>query len=188
MEIDPLVHKHSNLPYIYAVVALVVAVLIAIVTITAIRPSQDNMQLFVLIFGMLTTITVAFLGFIKSNESVAITHEAKDIAMETKVIQIETQAKQEVIHEIVNSRMTEMMEIVRKLALTQGMSMGIEKGIEQEVKRVAEVQAGREQGVQEGTETGTAAGVIMGTEQALQRAKEDTQLLKDAGFDPKRNP
>lgn len=160
-------HSHSNTPYILAIITLIVAVLVAIIVITKMRPEHDNMELFVLIVGMMSTIVVAFLGFIKSNEAVEVSHDTQKTTLETKAIQVETQGKQEELHSIVNSRMTEMMEVVRKLALAQGIEEGIRTGAEREIKRAGEMEKSR------------VEGIATGEEDAAKRVETEAEIIRE---------
>lgn len=59
----------SNVPYLVAIVVMVLISVTAIVAVTLIRPEQDNSSLYVLILGSIGPTTLALLAFMKAQET-----------------------------------------------------------------------------------------------------------------------
>ncbi len=59
----------NNVPYIMAVVTMIVVVIIAVTLIAVIRPDKDNSSLYVLILGSIGPTTISLLAFMKSQET-----------------------------------------------------------------------------------------------------------------------
>jgi len=66
--VDPL-KKASNVPYLIAVVVMVMIGVIAILTIVLMRPTADNTQLIATLVGMIVPTTAAILALMKSQET-----------------------------------------------------------------------------------------------------------------------
>lgn len=142
--------RYTNTFYVLILAVFVVGCLIAVTAISVYNPDQDNTAIITQIFGFMTTVSVAMLAFIKANEGVSIMHEAKDVTHETKAIAIEAKAAQVHTGQMMDGRITDLMEAVKKLAMAQGIQLGIDKGILQESMRAGDVEKGRAEGVQAG--------------------------------------
>jgi hypothetical protein len=59
----------SNIPYVVAVVIMIVIAITAIVIITFVRPTQDNSGLDTLIVGIASSTTMGLLAFMKAQET-----------------------------------------------------------------------------------------------------------------------
>ena len=102
-------------------------------------PGHYNAELLVQMFGFTTAIGTALVALLKVNEGVAVTRESKDVQVETR--------------ELLDGRMTQMMEMMQQMSTAEGEKTGEETGRIAEVKRVSDLshslQEGRDQVTEE---------------------------------------
>lgn len=111
MSEHPIVAPTNNVPYIVAVVACVGLTIAAIVTITVMRPEQDNAIIIGQIVAAAGPVTLALLAFMKSQET----------------------------HLSVNSRLEEFKKAIEESSALAGEKRGIEIGKRQQVDIEADV-------------------------------------------------
>jgi hypothetical protein len=90
----------NNVPYLIAVVVMMLVGVGGVVTIAVLRPTQDNLALNASVLGFLAPTTLSLLAFMKSQET----------------------------HLSVNSRLDAFMATARQAAHAQGMNEGLQRG------------------------------------------------------------
>jgi len=71
-------HKSSMLPYIIAVVFMALLGVVGIITLTVLRPKEDNILVITLILGFLAPTTLSLLALMKTQETHKIVNSELD--------------------------------------------------------------------------------------------------------------
>lgn len=100
--VNTMANGPKNTNSLLALVAMVITAVIAVVTVFAVRPDQDNTAIVVIILGFVAQITAAILSLMKTQETLVKAEETKAVVEET--------------HGAVNGQMGDFKATLKELA------------------------------------------------------------------------